>query len=428
MKKKKRTQWHRLDNAAKIFPATSGKKDTKVFRIACELNEQIKEENLSEALEQTLHEFPVFRSVLRRGFFWYYLETTEKKAKVHIENKQPCSPIYDSNKRGLLFDVSYFGRRINLEVHHALTDGTGAYMFLSTLVSRYLLLSHPTKLFEKDMEFVEDTSISQRSDDSFSRYYDDRSKESHIKEANNYCKRSFRLHGSRLSEHRIKVVEGHVSVSEIKKLAKQYHTTITVYLTALLFASIGEVMTVREKRRPVGMMVPVNLRSYFESTSVRNFFGTIDVFYDFGKRSGEFEDIIHVVEQSFQEQLTKDKMEQRLNQFGSLGNHIAARIVPLIIKDFFIRIAHYLSDRKYTFAISNIGKISMPEVLERYIRLFSVFVSTTKKQVCICSYEDTMVISFTSPLIETDVERNFFRKLTQQGISVRITTTTGWED
>ena len=66
MKKIKRTQWLKLDNAAKIFPATSGKKDTKVFRIACELTEAVLEEPLNVALEKSVKEFPVFRSIIRK--------------------------------------------------------------------------------------------------------------------------------------------------------------------------------------------------------------------------------------------------------------------------------------------------------------------------------------------------------------------------
>ena len=32
-----------------------------------------------------------------------------------------------------MFTVSYFGRRISLEMFHALTDGTGASEFLKTI-------------------------------------------------------------------------------------------------------------------------------------------------------------------------------------------------------------------------------------------------------------------------------------------------------
>ena len=41
-------RWRRLDNAATIFPATSGKRDPRVFRFSCELKEIVKENVLQE--------------------------------------------------------------------------------------------------------------------------------------------------------------------------------------------------------------------------------------------------------------------------------------------------------------------------------------------------------------------------------------------
>lgn len=41
--------WRRLDNAAKLFPAASSKRDTRVFRFYCELKEDIQQEILQKA-------------------------------------------------------------------------------------------------------------------------------------------------------------------------------------------------------------------------------------------------------------------------------------------------------------------------------------------------------------------------------------------
>jgi len=392
------------------------------------LNEPVQEAILNQALEKTLNEFPVFRSVLRKGLFWYYLETTSKQAAAHIEDRSPCSPLYDSNRRSFLFDVSYYQNRINLEVHHALTDGVGAKMFITTLVCYYLKAAHPEKLKGITVQAGYDSSIEERLDDSFSRYYDNKEKSDEEIEQVKKPRFAFRLRGPRLSENRIKVIEGRFPVAEVKKKAKEYNVSVTIYLTALILSSIGDSMTVREKRKPVGMMVLVNLRSFFKSDSVRNFFATINVSYDFGKGSGTFEDILQTVEHCFKVELTEANMRRNLNRQGAIGNHMIARFVPLVLKDFFIRIAHDLSDQQYTCSLSNIGIFTVPKEIESYIRRFSVFVSTKKKQACLCSYQDELVIGFTSPFLSTEVERNFLRKLTSMGIDVEVAATRGWED
>ena len=73
-------------------------------------------------------------STLKRGFFWYYLEETDIKPTVTKEDTLPC----DYMDYGILFRVSYFKKRINLEVSHALTDGTGTEIFLKSLTANYL--------------------------------------------------------------------------------------------------------------------------------------------------------------------------------------------------------------------------------------------------------------------------------------------------
>ena len=127
-----KSEWNKLDNAAKIFPAAQSKKDTQVFRFSCELYKTVNKDLLQKATEDTLEEFDIFKSILRRGLFWYYLEESDIKPIVREEYKIPCSLIYQRNNHKLLFEVTYYRNRINLEVFHVLTDGTGAMNFHQT--------------------------------------------------------------------------------------------------------------------------------------------------------------------------------------------------------------------------------------------------------------------------------------------------------
>ncbi len=85
-----KSEWNKLDNAAKIFPAAQSKKDTQVFRFSCELYKTVNKDLLQKATEDTLEEFDIFKSILRRGLFWYYLEESDinrlyaKNIKSHV--------------------------------------------------------------------------------------------------------------------------------------------------------------------------------------------------------------------------------------------------------------------------------------------------------------------------------------------------------
>lgn len=414
-KEKKDRQWSRLDNAAKIFPSTSGKRDTKVFRFACELVRPVEEAILQQALDRTLEEFPGFLCVLKHGLFWYYLEASDQRPVVHPENQPPCSALYKQNESSLLFDVSYYRCRINLEVHHVLTDGTGAVQFLRVLVYHYLLLRDGERWGTAPPVMDVDASSTEKMADSFQKYYSGRREGKRTP-----FRTAYRIHGPKVAEYRIRVIEGVLPVDAVLRKAREYHTTVTVFLTAVLMRAIYEEMTVRERKKRMVLTIPVNLRQYFASGSARNFFGLIAIAYQFSRQPAELEDIIRYVDECFKQELTTERLEERLNSLGALEHNVFARIAPLIFKDLCLRIAYQISTLTETATLSNIGRVDMPEEMREEIRLFDVFVSTDKLQICMCSYRNNMVISFTSPFVSTDIQKNFFRTLTEMGIEAEI--------
>jgi hypothetical protein len=113
-------------------------------------------------------------------------------------------------------------------------------------------------------------------------------------------------------------------------------------------------------------------------------------------------------------------MEKRINKFASLEHNFILRIIPLAIKDIILKIANSIVDRSYTSTLSNVGVINMPADIKPFIYSFDIFVSTNKLQVCVCSFENQLRISFTSAFISTEIQRRFFRTLTDIGIPVII--------
>ncbi|NTV89525.1 MAG: hypothetical protein HGA22_04065, partial [Clostridiales bacterium] len=413
MKQRKRVEWSRLDNASKFFSATSNDKDTKVFRIACELYEAVDAEVLQKALDITMERFPLYRSVLRRGVFWYYIENSDIKPVVEKETKPVCAPIYLRDRRNLLFRVFFHNCRINLEVFHALSDGTGALWFMQTLVHYYLLLRHKPDFAGSEPKLNYGASISRQLDDSFNRHYS--GKDSIIpmlpESKSGTTKKAYVIRGNRIEDNRIKVIEGLLSAKAVLKEAHEYDTTLTIYLTALFIYSIYKDMPAHKGNKPVVLSVPINLRQFYESESARNFFSTINISYDFSSGATEFGDVVKSVAESFKKELAEERMAKHIHRFMSLERNIITRLIPLPLKDYTIRVANKLIDREVSAAISNVGRITMPPEFERYIRQFSIMTSARRPQLTICTYGDKLVASFTSPLRETEIQRIFFNSL-----------------
>jgi NRPS condensation-like uncharacterized protein len=420
MTRRKPVEWTRLDNAAKIFPPTANEKDTKVFRFVCEMRDEVDQELLQDALDRTMPLFPFYRSVLRRGVFWYYFEHTEQQPKVREESKLPCSMLYHPNRRNLLFEVTYYKKRINLEVFHSLTDGTGALGFLKTLLYYYITAKYSKDFKDQPPSLDYDASLSQKMDDSFLKNYTRNQKSKKIK-----LTKAYHIQGRRPIDNRLKVIEGVMPVKEVLELAHQHQCTMTVYLTALFIQSIYQEMPLRSRKYPVVLSVPVNLRSYFPSVTARNFFGTINIGYHFGKNPDKLEDIIAEVKAGFDRELKEDKLREHMNRLGALEHNAFMRVVPLFIKDPVLRFAKHLSDRGITATLSNIGKITMAEEFTPYIQMVNCFTSAIRPQIAICSYQNKLVVSFASPFVGTDIQKNFYRSLTRQGVEVTISTNSG---
>ncbi len=411
--------WNKLDNAAKIFPPTSNQRDTKVFRFACQLREPVDRTLLQQALDRTLPSFPLWRCVLKHGLFWYYLEESQLEAVVEEENAPACGPLYDPNHRSLLFEVTYWDCRINLEVYHALTDGTGALQFLRQLVSEYLQLRHPES-FPQPLSLHYDASTTQKAEDSFLKYYNPKGS-APSQDASPKKVRACQLRGPRVPEGRLRVIEGILPVKGALELAKKNDATLTVLLASALVLALAQELPVRAlEKRPVTLTVPVNLRNYFASETARNFFGTIQVPVRVSREQLTLEEIIPQVRQVFLEELTAQRLGRRMNALSRAEHNFAARAVPLVLKDCILRIANWKDQGTITASLSNIGRVQMPPEADPFIRRFDVFVSAPKLSVCVCSYGGELTVSFTSAFRSTNVPMRFFRILTGAGLPVEI--------
>ncbi len=408
----KKARWRKLDNAAKLYSAASNKKDTRVFRFYCELKEEVEPILLQKALDQTMETFPMFLMVLRKGLFWHYLEPCNLHPIVKEEYKEPCSRLYIKDKKNLLFEVTYYKKRINFEVFHVLTDGTGATEFLKELVTNYLYLGHKDEGLEQVSMLPEDMTVQDQEDDSFLKYYSKdqrRPKEKKI--------HAFQIRKKKKDGHHLHVHESVVPVQAVLKRSRELGVSMTVFLTAVYLMAIHEEMSKMQEKRPVVLMVPVNLRKFFPSTSMLNFFNWIEPGYDFTKQDNSFEAVLEYTKEFFKEQLTKEKMSAHISELLALELHPILRLAPLELKNLCIHAGAKFSEKNVTAIFSNMSVVKMPESYVPYIERFGVYTNTPKLELCLCSFQDKLSFAFTSRYDTENIERNFYRMLKEQGIS-----------
>ncbi|HIZ55994.1 MAG TPA: hypothetical protein H9671_07310 [Firmicutes bacterium] len=411
--------WYRLDNAAKIFPCVSNAENTNVFRLVCELKEEVDPVLLQQALEAAVAEYPSFRMKLKKGFFWYFLEHNPALPRVSEDDSRPCGNYYQWDNQHYLFKLSFFGRRINFEVFHVLADGSGSIRFFNYLLYQYLRLAHPEALQDILPPPDSEAQPSALAEDGFKRYYDRKEKSSP------FIQKAYHMSGQRLPCHKIKLIQGSMPLTKVLALAREKGVSLTAYLTALLILSVHAAMPKRRTGRSIVVNIPVDLRRLFPSYTARNFFACIVASHRFSEEKVDFDTLVHSVSVQLQAQQKAQNLSKKINFTVATERNLLVRFIPLFLKRLALKVAYAQTEAAFTTALSNIGRITLGEKLDAYIDHFEVVLSVSKPNPCkfgVCSFKDTLMVSYSSSLAETDIPRYFFRFLAEQGVDVVLQT------
>jgi NRPS condensation-like uncharacterized protein len=363
--------------------------------------------------------FDVFKCRLRKGFFWYYFEQNKRPSpRVTKEDTYPCAYINPYLNNEYLFRVTYYENRINLEVFHVLTDGSGALTFLKELTYQYLRYRHPELKQGGVNSLHEDTSLNK--EDSYVKNYRKSAKKEYKTE------KAFILKGEKLPFTHFGIMHGYINVSDIKRVAKGYGVTINQYLVGTFIWSVYKAYLMgAPSDRPVSACVPVNLRPYFNSDTMKNFFVIVSAYFKPEKDDYTFEEVLDIVAGGLREQINKENLEKLFSYNVSNEKNFIIRAVPLFIKNIAIKSVYKKSARANTTTITNLGMIKVVDEYRDYIDKFHVVLSMSKGQNIkggVCSYGDTLVFTFSASIRDTEVQKEFFRHMTGEGISVAVET------
>nr|WP_296485338.1 alcohol acetyltransferase [uncultured Acetatifactor sp.] len=421
-KKVQRRDWYQLDLSAIVYPTLQRRDFSSVYRLSVVLKEEIRPEILQLALDRTLPRFPTYKAAIRKGLFWRYLEPNDRPGPfVQEDVRNPCQPMYFKANNRYLVRVYYFRNRIALEAHHSLGDGTGGMCVLLTLTATYLrLLGHEEIQNGGFVLNIADTPEEEELEDAYMRYANAKVCPPRLEE------KAYRVRGTAEEFYTLNIIDGIMSVSEVMAAAKRYNATITEYLNAvLLHALLTKQQEDRQVHlRPVKIAMPVNLRRFFPSVTLRNFITMIYPGVD--PRLGEysFEEIVLQVHNYMRYHLNEKLLRGDITTNAATQRNPFIRVVPLFIKDFVVRLFYTkVQDRNSSAGLTNMGAMKVPQGMEPYIERFDIYMGqpfSRRTNCAIISFGDTLTVNFASSIIEADVERYFFRKLVRDGIHVKI--------
>lgn len=411
-KKDETLSWRKLDNYAKLFPLASTQKYKTVFRISAVLKENIDSEILKKAVNISLDKFKFFKVRMRKGIFWYYFENNTKDPIIEEEHDYPCKFIDLPLNNDYLFQITYFEKKINLEIFHCLTDGNSALHFLKEIIYNYIEIKYFDNI---STSYTKEREVKYNAEDIYSKNYDKKINAKRDKT------KAYNLKGKLLPPGVVSVTHEFISASKVKEVAKSKNVSVTQFLSACLIYAIHEEGVKKDKsKRKIKIQIPVNLKKYFPSITISNSFSYIDVNVDTNKEEN-FENILKAVKKEFNEKLTEEELLKTIAVNLKLGNNTLLKLVPLFIKKIAVSIAHKEFRKYNTTTLSNIGRIGIISEYKEYIDKFLLLIapeSIEKIKCTICAYEDKMVFSFASVLEDKKVENKLKEILENFGISV----------
>ncbi len=422
-KEKRYQEWFKLDNSAKIFPEVSNTKETNTFRVQITLKETVDPDLLQTAVDHILIRYPMFKVRLKTGIFWRYFDYNTRPYFIEPLSHKVCGPLSPKENNGYLFKVYYRNNIIALELFHSLTDGGGAYMFLKSIVYEYFLrLGYPVS--PDNMILTKDSVPTiEEYEDSHNTYYDPKNKK-HVKE-----KKAFGIKGTPIGDNNIGLISGCVSTKGILDIARNHQATVTEFLSALMMFTIYQVQIkhrehLKYNSKPVKIFVPVNLRGHFPSKTLRNFSNFVKTDMVMNKKEITFDEILTLTKTQFKHGLKKEELIRKMSENVAFEKNILLRITPFHLKKFVMKLGYSLMGLSLnTMSLTNIGRIDFPESMKPYIDNISAAVYSGKFNTLNCaiaSFDDKFKITFTRSIVETTIEKEFFRQLGEMGLTVKV--------
>ncbi len=411
---KRNNYWYPVDNAGKIFPAVSKDSRSSVFRLSFYMNEVIDPKRLEDAVNDVLPRFETFGVELKNGIFWNYLSKNRQRAIVVEESPIVCKYVPASANHGYLFTVYYYNNKVTLETFHCISDGTGAMEFLKSITFRYYQLGgkklDPEGIIKGNLPFNIDETC-----DMFCDSYD-KTKKKALKE-----EPAFHINGERFADNYSLQVRAKVPTVKLLELTRSHQATIGEYITALVAYSIYKTQpSCRNAKKPIKIFVPVNLRRFFPSQTVRNFSLYIKATF-LGMENWSFERMLEETKVQFKHQLTKEDLHGRINSNVGIEKNYGIKFIPLFIKNIAFQLSYYyLAENITTYAISNLGEVKLPTQMQELIKDIDFSIGGTS--MAITSIHGYTNINLSTEFKDLSMIQFILHHLTSTGIPIIVDT------
>lgn len=394
-----------LDTAANIYPATISRKQHHLYRCTFKLTERMDADILQSALDATAPRFPSFVAKLHTGFFHYALTPVEKAPRLEPEQERMLRHMTKREMKRCCMRVIHNDREIMIECFHALGDGHAALVFLKSLVAEYLEQRYG--VFIPASEGVLLRNEPPRAcelEDSYIRH------EGEVFSARNSL-HAYRLNGNVLPDGQIVHTSLTYETAQILQSAHRYQVSVTAYLVAVMILGILRFRVESgnlQRGRQILVSVPVDLRRFFGSRTLRNFSLCATAGVDPAQGEWNIAEICKRVHHQLGCQITQKELRTCITANTRIVQNPFFRVMPLCFKDLMMRIAYRVfGTNAYCLSVSNLGHVVIPDAMQPYVADVGFFLDAnpdTPYSCSILSFGNTLHLNFSRCIGGTRLE------------------------
>ncbi len=399
-----------IDNSAMLYLALMGRRHTNVYRFTMTMHEAVDPQALQEAAERVYRRFPTIMVGFRPGLFRYTMVPAPAAPQVRPDPGCLKTMTKEEIER-CAYRLYYRDREISFEAFHAVTDGYGAVASFTTLVAEYLRIRHGTEIpVSNTLREVAEEPAAQELEDSYLLHQG--AEPLHLP-----SRASYQLPPSDSLET-VHTCARTYPTERVLAAARAQGVSMTALFCGIMASSIMELQSRhRKKLQPVRIMVPVDLRRMFQSTTLRNFILYALPTLEPHEASMPLGEVLRTFHRQMKEQVEPDRMASIIAYNVRLQASLWFRLVPLECKRLLMRIVYrFFGESNSSITLTNLGNVALPEAMAPYVQGLQVILtpragSPYNCAVIACGGKVTINLSRFCPTRE--LEELFFRRLEQ---------------
>ena len=406
----------RTDSYGKIFLYCNQTDCACVPRHTIRMTEPVDPETLQEAVKTALLRFPhMMLGIQATDTQFVYRMNVQEPVVLPFDGLWTRYTIGSSDTNGHLFLVGYQDDTIYMEYQHSICDGRGFEEFIRCVLFHYLKLRGKPVENDGSIRTLETDYTPEENEDGFIKL-----RKAHQSDENHYPD---------VPSFHLPEFDGHedddewtseitLSFPQVRKFIKANDITpLTFLMTAISHALYRTYYVGTDHREAIVAEVPMDLRTYIDSPTVRFFVALLDLPFHYEYFSLPFVEAAQKMSEYFDTQraLPHAAYWALKNANRVFNNHKSDMLIDE--KEAFMREQARDYIRRDSFILTNIGPFHVPVSMEKYIADFGAILPCAHQPfgILVSSYRNTLKIALSRRDPRPDLVNNLVQVLEENG-------------